>query len=129
MINDFYSKIGSQTKPYESYIILEDNGLNETFSKEIEINKDLIDGNNTIYIVPIFNKTNLFLDYYKTKNIFQYKKISKKSKSKLLYILIPIISAIIIIIVILLILRHRKKTSKGITVDKVLNEELTEIDK
>ena len=134
--SDFYSKIGSQTEPYESYessyklvIILEDNGLNETFSKEIEINKDLIDGNNTIYIVPIFNKTNLFLDYYKTRNILQYEKISKKSKSKLLYILIPIISAIIIIIVILLILRHRKKTSKGITVDKVLNEELTEIDK
>ena len=130
---DFCSIISRLEKPSESeyqlLIILEDNGQNETFFKEVEINIELKDGNNTIFIVPIFNKTNLFLDYYTSNNQFQYKNKSKKSKSKLLYILIPIISIIIIIIAIFLILRYRKKASKGVSVDKILNEELTEIEK
>ena len=113
--------------------IIEDKGQKETISKEIGINIDLNDGNNNIYIIPIFYKTNLFLDNYISYTEFYYqnypKKSNKKSDKKLLYILIPIISIIIIAIAILLILRHRKKNNKEITVDKVLSEELTNIEK
>ena len=129
-----YSTIIGQRKPNEKkhqfMTIIEDKGLNETISKQMDINIDIYDGQNNICIIPIFNKTNLFLDNYICCNEFNYQNKSKKNNNKkLLYILIPIISVIIISIIILLILRHRKKTHKEITVDKILDEELTNIEK
>ena len=115
-------------------IIAEDNGLNETFYKEIEITIDLFEErNNVISIIPIFNETNIIKEQYITNIYFKFKKIinkkEKEKKSKLLYYLIPIIFvAIIIIVAIIVYLKRKKRNSKDITTKKILEEELTNID-
>ena len=111
-------------------IIIEDNGLNEIFSKEIGINIDLNNGNNKILIIPIFNNTNLILEDYIRSSEFNFINIPRKDYKALLYILIPIIALIIIIFVIFIILKYRKKTNKkGITIEKIKSEELISLEK
>ena len=129
-----YSIIIGHIKPNETnqefMIILEDNGLNEIFSKEIGINIDLNNGNNKILIIPIFNNTNLILEDYIRSSEFNFKNIPRKDYKALLYILIPIIALIIIIFVIFIILKYRKKTNKkGITIEKIKSEELISLEK
>jgi hypothetical protein len=129
-----YSIIIGHKKPNETnqefMIIIEDNGLNEIFSKEIGINIDLNNGNNKILIIPIFNNTNLILEDYIRSSEFNFINIPRKDYKALLYILIPIIALIIIIFVIFIILKYRKKTNKeGITIEKIKSEELISLDK
>ena len=129
-----YSIIIGHIKPNETnqefMIILEDNGLNEIFSKEIGINIDLNNGNNRILIIPIFNNTNLILEDYIRSFEFNFKNIPRKDYKALLYFLIPIIALIIIIFIIFFILKYRKKTNKkGITIEKIKSEELINLEK
>ena len=119
---------------HELMIILEDNGLNETFYKEIEITINLFEnGKDIISIVPILNETNIIKEKYITKKYFEFKKIINKKvkgkKSKLLYYLIPIIVVVIIIIVAIIVyFKCKKRNNNDITVKKILEEELTNID-
>ena len=131
--DDLYSIIIGKKKPnrddYEFMAIIEDNGVKETFSKDIKINIDLY-RTNDIFIIPLFKNTNYIIYDYIIKSEFKYVNVPKKEDNKLLlYILIPIISIIIIIIAIFICLRHRKKNNKEITVDKVLDEQLISIEK
>ena len=114
-------------------VIVEDDGLNETFTKEIDINIDLIDekdGKNIVSFIPVMNKTNIIKDTFMLYREFYFKNISKNNnKIKiLLFILIPIIVIIIIFVIILYLRYRRKKNSKDISVNKVLEENLVGID-
>ena len=114
----------------EFMAVIEDNGFNEIFSKKIEINIDLDNGNNEIIIIPIFNNTNLILKDYISAFDFNFENIPRKDNKTLFYILIPIIALIIIIIVIFICIKCRKKTNKkGITIEKIKSEELISFEK
>lgn len=133
--SDYYPILIGDRKPnsekHELMEIIEDNGLNETISKKIEINIDLINGINSFYIIPIFENTNLILkDYIIDNQKFNYTNIPKEENNNILwYILIPIIIIIIIIIVILFYIMCRKRASKDITMDNTPNEELINMEK
>ena len=119
---------------HELMVIAEDNGLSETFYKEINITIDLFeDRNNVISIIPIINETNIIKEQFIINKYFEFKKIINKKKkgkkSKLLYYLIPIIIVVIIIIVAIIVyLKSKNRNNKDITVKKILEEELTNID-
>ena len=120
-------------KKHQLMVIVEDDGLNETFTKEIDINIDLIDGKdgkNIVSFIPVMNKTNIIKDTFMLYREFYFKNISKNNnKIKiLLIILIPIIVIIIIFAIILYLRYRRKKNNKDISVNKVLEENLVGID-
>ncbi len=121
-----YSIISGYGKPNETknefMAIIEDNGLNKTISKKIGINTDLDDDDKKIFIIPIFNDTNLILEDYISVSNFYFKYIPKEV-NLLWYILIIIIIAILLYIII------RKKCNKGIRIDKLVEEELSNIEK
>ena len=136
---NIYSILAGQKKlnqeEHQFMVIIEDDGLNERFTKEIDINISLFEGekkSNNITIIPVMNKTNLVLDDFVIYEDFIYKNASKnkgENKNKtLLIILIPIAVIIIIVIAVLFLRYRRKKNNKDLAVNKVLQEELDPID-
>ena len=93
---------------------VEDNGENEYFRKEVEINKELIDcepgeADNTIIIVPVDKENNLVYVHLITYINFEYKNINNTYK----IIIIIVIAILILIIIIGILLYKKKKKEKG----------------
>ena len=105
--------------------IIEDNGINDTISKEISINIEIYNDTNKILIIPILKNKNLIIDEYIDNKEFNYTNVYSPKKNNILwYILIPSIAVIIIIIVIIIVIVHKKRANKEIAMDKVTNEGL-----
>ena len=137
-INNFYPIVAGHKelinkKDHQFMVIVEDDGLNETFTKEIDINIDLIEekkGYNNVSFIPIMNDNNIIEDSFITYKDFKFKNILKnKNKTKtLLIVLIPIIIIIIFLAIILYLRYRRKNDDKDVSVNKVIEENLVEID-
>ena len=127
--SDYYIIVIGERKPdverHEFMEIIEDNGINDTISKEISINIEIYNDTNKILIIPILKNKNLIIDEYIDNKEFNYTNVYSPKKNNILwYILIPSIAVIIIIIVIIIVIVHKKRANKEIAMDKVTNEGL-----
>ena len=110
---------------YKMMLKVEDNGENEHFRTEVEINKELIDYGsdetyNYIIIVPVDKETNLAYMHLETYTSFKYKNINYT------YIIIIIIVIVILILIIIIgiLLYKKKKKEKGNNIeDEIGNKE------
>ena len=103
---------------------VEDNGENEYFRTEVEINKEFFDyesdhNSNKINIVPVDKETNLvFLHFYEFAD-FVYKR-----KDYTFIIIIIVIAILILIIIIGILFYRKKKKEKGNNIeDEIGNNE------
>ena len=118
----FYSIITNKTKINKSknqfLKIIEDNGTNEIFESEIDINVELNEYNNYIHIIPLRKENNLIelsLHSFGEFNYINHKNESRKSKT--LIIVLSIIGAILIILFALIICKACKKKKSSIEDD------------
>ena len=93
---------------------VEDNGENEYFTTELEIDKELIDYEpehtlNEIIMVPVDKESNLVYINLKTSNSFSYENI----KSNYIIIIIIVIAILFLIIIVGLFIYRKKKKEKG----------------
>ena len=103
---------------------VEDNGENEYFQTELEIEKELIDyehdhKSNSMILVPVDKETNLVYIDLKTYSKFIYKSIKNT------YIIVIIVVVAILILIIIIGLFYRKKIKeKGNNIeDEIGNNE------
>ena len=99
---------------------VEDNGENEDFQTEFEINKELIDYEpdhalNSMIIVPVDKETNFVFRNSKNNTIFKYENIKSSSSSAL--IIIIVIGILILIIVIGFLYYRKKKKEKRYNIE------------
>ena len=127
--SDFYSIITNQQKleesKYEFMTIVEDDGTNEIFEKEIDIDIRLKENNNEIYAVPIRKGINLIEEGYFKYTYFDFDyKNHKSKKKKTLIIVFSIIGAILLIFALVIIYFKACKKKKNSIED--LNEPITD---
>ena len=127
--SDFYSIITNQQKleesKYEFMKIVEDDGTNEIFEKEIDIDIRLKENNNEIYAVPIRKGINLIEEGYFKYTYFDFDyKNHKSKKKKTLIIVFSIIGAILLIFALVIIYFKACKKKKNSIED--LNEPITD---
>ena len=89
---------------------VEDNGENEDFKTELEINIELYDhekdhDSNKLIIVPVDKETNLVFKNSKNITYFYYENV----KSNTIIIIIIIVIGILVLIIIIGLLYYRKK--------------------
>ena len=102
---------------HEFMTIVEDNGLNEIYETDIEINVELIDDleyhydKNTIYFIPVNSKTNLIETKYISHIEFEYNNIESNNNTVfvVIIIIIFIILLLFIVIAIFYYLRYKKR--------------------
>ena len=105
---------------------VEDNGENEYFTTELEINEELIDYEpehtlNEIIMVPVDKESNLVYINLKTSNSFSYENI----KSNYIIIIIIVIAILFLIIIVGLFIYRKKKKEKGNNIeDEIGNEKI-----
>ena len=126
---EYYAIVIGNRKPnpinYEFLEIIEDKGINDTFTKEIEINIELYNDTNDFFIIPILKNTNLAIDNYIESRKFNYTNYYiKEEKNIFLYIFIPSIVAVVIIAIIVIVIILKKRAKKEIIIEKISNEEL-----
>jgi len=105
---------------------VEDNGENEYFTTELDIDKELIDyepehTSNRMIIVPVDKESNLVYINLKTYNYFSYENI----KSNYIIIIIIVIAILFLIIIVGLFIYRKKKKEKGNNIeDEIGNEKI-----
>ena len=105
---------------------VEDNGENENFTTELEIDKELIDyepehTSNEMIMVPVDKESNLVYINLKTSNSFRYENI----KSNYIIIIIIVIAILFLIIIVGLFIYRKKKKEKGNNIeDEIANEKI-----
>ena len=105
---------------------VEDNGENEYFTTELEIDKELIDyepehTSNEIIMVPVDKESNLVYINLKASNYFSYENI----KSNYIIIIIIVIAILFLIIIVGLFIYRKKKKEKGNNIeDEIGNEKI-----
>ena len=126
MHSDFYSIITNQQKLEESkhefMTFVEDDGTNEIFETEIDIDIKLKKESNEIYAVPVRKGINLIEEGLFKYTYFDYK--NHKSNKKTLIIVFSIIGAILVIVALLIIYFKVYKKKKNSIED--LNEPITD---
>ncbi len=115
----FYSiitnkKTLNKTK-HEFMKIIEDNGTNEFFVTEMDIDIDLSEGINSIHIIPIRKDNNLIELSFNSYGQFEY--INHRTDSKSWIIVLSVIGAILIIIIVALIICKKNNSSNKIDIN------------
>jgi len=110
---------------YKMMFKVEDNGENEYFQTELEIDKELIDCepdhySNRMIFVPVDKETNLVYIHLKAYNTFLYKNIKY---TYIIIIIIVIAIYILILIICILIYRKKKKEKSNNIEDEIGNNE------
>ena len=106
---------------------VEDNGENEYFQTELEIDKELIDyetehHSNSMVIIPVDKETNFI--FKESKNIAYFNYENLKSNSSSVLIIIIVIGILILIIIIGLLFYRKKKKEKSNNIeDEIGNNE------
>ncbi len=105
---------------------VEDNGENEIFQTEVEINKELLDyendhSSNYMIIIPIDKETNFMyissdISYFKYKNL--------KSNTTLIIIIVIVIIVLLIVVGLLIYRKMKKGKSNDIEDNIDVNEKI-----
>ena len=129
---DILSLITGQKKPnrteYEFMTVVEDNGENEIFEKDIEIDIDL-KSSNRIHCIPINSKTNLIEKAYLDYKYFDYKNWptnSHKNKSYTWLIVLVVIVPIILLIIIIIFCYFKRRNKNSLYSKDLENNVLKE---
>ena len=137
-INENYNEIFSiitgkqklDKKKFQFMKVVNDDGKNEIFEKDIKIDIDLNDNGdlelNEIICIPVNIKTNLIETNYIDSTSFKYKNLTSFQKHKYLIIFLPLGIIIFLIVAIICYFRLRRSTSKDLE-NKILSEDLKNI--
>ena len=137
-INENYNEIFSiitgkqklDKKKFQFMKVVNDDGKNEIFEKDIKIDIDLNDNGdlelNKIICIPVNIKTNLIETNYIDSTSFKYKNLTSFQKHKYLIIFLPLGIIIFLIVAIICYFRLRRSTSKDLE-NKILSEDLKNI--
>ena len=111
----------------QAILKVEDNGENENFQTEVEINIELFDYeqdhfSNRMIIVPVDKETNFVYIHMKNNTYFQFK--NKNSKAILIIIVVIGILLFIIIVGLLLYRKMKKEESNNIEEEINMNEKI-----
>lgn len=111
---------------YKMILKVEDNGENEIFQTEVEINKELLDyendhSSNYMIIIPIDKETNFMyissdISYFKYKNL--------KSNTTLIIIIVIVIIVLLIVVGLLIYRKMKKGKSNDIEDNIDVNEKI-----
>jgi len=110
----------------KTMIKVEDNGENEHFQTEVEINIELFDYendhfSNCMIVVPVDKETNLVYIHMKNSTNFNFKYEKSNSNSNSILIIIIVIGIVFLIIIIGLLLYRKKKKEKSNNIEDEIN--------